>query len=354
MKIFRLASSSETLDYLEQALRFVLEKGEWKTVKKSKLMPIGVLKEYGVLEMFGENVNFSEDRCYLKLFYEVWSGEYNGYGVGKPKNVPVYRGFIEGIRQTPWPKTEEENTHKDKYGPFSKLVDLSSPERVGMSELGRLESLVGKPIDVANAVKALIDKWGDDNDFEVEDVTVPSPPSEALVHADKKYAIVRTAANLRKSSRWGLAGAGVLYFCPFDNTVLLLKRSRQVEDAGLWGIPGGAVKGVEDWIEEDVEAPEYSEDELRDSAYSEVDEEIGHLPEHEKEQGFHTTVKDNFKYTTFLSVVNQQQKQSINNSITLNWESDDFSWFNVHSLPQNIHPGVVSAVQNLIQESIKV
>jgi len=161
--------------------------------------------------------------------------------------------------------------------------------------------------------------------------------------------MVRIASRLkRKSSRWGLAGSGVLYYCPYDKTVLLLKRSDQVEDPGIWGIAGGAVKGTEDFYDDDIEAPDFSEEDLRSSAYTEVDEEMGHVPEYEKEEGSHTTVNNNFKYTTFLAIVNKQQKNDINEKINLNWESNDYQWYNINRLPKDIHPGVISAIQNLI------
>ena len=161
---------------------------------------------------------------------------------------------------------------------------------------------------------------------------------------------------VRTAARWGLAGAGTLYYCPSDNTILLLERSKNVEDPGLWGIPGGAVKsgrtdvnGVEDeWYGNDKNAPEYSEDELRDAAYSETEEEMGHMPEYDREEGNYTTVNNNFPYTTFLYSVTPQQKQSISRNIKLNWESDNFGWFKVNILPENIHPGVITAVQQLI------
>jgi 8-oxo-dGTP pyrophosphatase MutT (NUDIX family) len=167
------------------------------------------------------------------------------------------------------------------------------------------------------------------------------------------------------SARWGLAGAGILYYCPSDNTILLLERSKDVEDPGLWGIPGGAVKsgkkdnmGREDeWCKEEDESPDYSEEELRDAAYSETYEEMGHLPEHDKEEGFQTTINNKFPYTTFLMTITPQQKINISRNIQLNWENDDFEWFRVDFLPENIHPGVASSINQLIlskQNSRKV
>ena len=158
----------------------------------------------------------------------------------------------------------------------------------------------------------------------------------------------------RIADRWGLAGSGILYFCPDDNTILLLHRSNKVEDPGLWGIPGGAVRSgrgnEEKYHEEDEEAPEYSEDELRETAFTETVEELGHLPEHNQEQSYHTTLTNNFPFTTFLVVVTLEQKNTISRKIQLNWENDDHDWFRVDFLPENIHPGVEIAIQQLINK----
>lgn len=163
--------------------------------------------------------------------------------------------------------------------------------------------------------------------------------------------LIKTASRFkRKSERWGLAGSGVLYYCPMDKTVLLLERSNEVESSGLWGIPGGAVKGTDGYYDDSQKAPEYSEEELRDSAFSEVAEEIGHIPEHDEEEGSHTEVKDNFPYTTFLYNVTPSQKQAISRQIRLNWESDSYEWFRIDFLPENIHPGVTIAINKLINK----
>jgi 8-oxo-dGTP pyrophosphatase MutT (NUDIX family) len=148
------------------------------------------------------------------------------------------------------------------------------------------------------------------------------------------------------AARWGLAGSGVLYYCPSDNTVLLLERSENVEDPGLWGIPGGAVGDGS--YSDDVDSPDFPEDVLRDRAFTEAEEELGHLPEHDREEGSHTVRNNKFPYTTFLAVVTPQQKMAISRNIQLNWESNDFQWFRADFLPENIHPGVVAAVNQLI------
>ena len=184
MKMYKMANSSETLDLLEGALKYVLDNDSFRTVRKTKLMAIGVLGEYGVLEVIVDNVKTDGDQVFLKAFYEIWTGEYGNYGVGMPKNIPVYRGFVEGKRIVPWSAEEEVGTHKDKYGNLNTLVDLMSPHTKGMSEIGDFNGLTGNAIDIANHIKSLISDWGSDDSFEIDDLDpVPSTPSKKdLVH----------------------------------------------------------------------------------------------------------------------------------------------------------------------------
>ena len=177
MKIYKVAKSTLTLDLLEKALIYVLETQEIKTIRKANLMPIGVLGEYGVIEIVAMNVKFPDDQVYIKVFYEVWTGEYSGHGVGKPKNVPVYRGFIEGKRNVPWgPEEEIGLSHEQRYGPFKAIVDNWHPERKEMLELGDFERVTGKAMDVAKTVKSIIDRWGNE-DSESETVSTPPTPT---------------------------------------------------------------------------------------------------------------------------------------------------------------------------------
>ena len=171
MKIYRIARSSIVLDMLEEALPLVIDKGEWKTLRKSKLMAGGYLDEYGVIELAASDIKFENDRYYIKIFYMIYN---DSRGKNIPLGVPVYRGFVEGFRETVWGKEEEVGTHKDIYGPFSKLVDLSHPDRKDMVRIGDFENFVGNYTDVANNIKATIDRWGNDSDFDVEEIS-PAP-----------------------------------------------------------------------------------------------------------------------------------------------------------------------------------
>lgn len=147
--------------------------------------------------------------------------------------------------------------------------------------------------------------------------------------------------------KWGTAGSGVLYYCQEDQTILLLKRSLDVLDPNMWGIPGGAVKGTEGFVDNLEKAPDFDEETLRSSADKEVEEEIGHLPDGPTLIKSVTIQFGSFKYTTFLMGVTLEQKNNITTNSQLNWESTKLEWFNLTNLPKNLHPGVKSAIEKL-------
>ena len=151
----------QVLDKLEEAVKFSFESVKWKTKKKTTLATREGLKEYGLLILLGNNVKFNNDSVFVKIFFEIFDGE-GPYGKKKPKNIPVYRGFVEGRRPTPWTIEEEIGTHKDIYGPFAKLVELDDG-RKNMVEIGNFENIIGNPINVSEYIKKCIDGWGEDD-----------------------------------------------------------------------------------------------------------------------------------------------------------------------------------------------
>ena len=44
-----------------------------------------------------------------------------------------------------------------------------------------------------------------------------------------------------RRSYWGRGGAGMMFVCSEDRTVLLLLRAEWVEQGGTWGVPGGGI-----------------------------------------------------------------------------------------------------------------
>jgi len=126
--------------------------------------------------------------------------------------------------------------------------------------------------------------------------------------------------------RWGKRAAGVLIERDDTGEVLLLLRSRDVMDPGVWGIPGGRVEPGEG----DLAA-----------AMMETEEEVGPLPKLEV-VGEHQAVSGGFTYITFHAVMVGRDAERF--TPTLNWESEDWGWFPVSTPPRSTHPGALDVL----------
>lgn len=128
---------------------------------------------------------------------------------------------------------------------------------------------------------------------------------------------------------WGDRAAGLL-IQRGDGRILLVLRSQDVLDPGVWGIPGGGIKPGQD---------------AEDGARRETYEELGELPSLK-------IVKKNvyksgeFQYTTFLAKVSEKDVRSW--QPVLNWENDEWGWFLVDDLPSPLHPNVRKAIRELL------
>lgn len=107
---------------------------------------------------------------------------------------------------------------------------------------------------------------------------------------------------------WGRQAAGALIFAVDTGRVLLLLRSEEVMEPGLWGIPGGRVEAGED---------------PRETALVETSEECGDTPglvvDFAPIDEWRASDGD-FVYYTFRASVPAEFVP------TLNWESDDYRW----------------------------
>lgn len=135
--------------------------------------------------------------------------------------------------------------------------------------------------------------------------------------------------------RWGKQGVGVLLTT--GSKILLMLRSSEVLDPGLWGIPGGAVR-----VDNRTREPE----DLHSAASNELWEESGlRLDPHElrKMQIGETIFRDgDFRYTTFIIKV---PPGFASRAVVLDWENDEAEWmeeFQVDELAELglLHPGV--------------
>ena len=154
-------------------------------------------------------------------------------------------------------------------------------------------------------------------------------------------------AFLQKAKRWGKAGSGILYICPADGTVFLQKRSKSVLEPGTWGVTGGAVKGTDGFHDSTtVEATDYSEKYLMDSARREVREELGIEPLDGEVVGKTVFEDDGFKYTTFIVAVSPAEKAKLREECKPSQEVDDADWFGLDNLPKPLHFGVKFTMDN--------
>lgn len=122
----------------------------------------------------------------------------------------------------------------------------------------------------------------------------------------------------------GQPSAGCLFFCPEDETVLLIRRSQQMSSPGTWDIPGGQAKDKDKNPEE--------------TAAREVTEEIGSIPENKKLIGKHhidNSGTEHADYIVFIYAINKSEKGSW--KIKLDKESDAKKWFKYNELPEETH-----------------
>ena len=148
---------------------------------------------------------------------------------------------------------------------------------------------------------------------------------------------VRLLRECARQVYWGSGGAGMLFVCRADGTLLLLLRSDAVSQPGTWGVAGGGIG--EDW----VRTPVPRESQVSDpgvfmaTALREAEEECGSLP-----PGFtsravvgSTTYEDcGFRYRTFICDVTLEQKEAWTPQLrSPDGETSEFKWFHVEDLP---------------------
>ncbi len=98
-------------------------------------------------------------------------------------------------------------------------------------------------------------------------------------------------------------------------------------DPGVWGIPGGRV--------EPNEAEEFA-------AISETEEELGKIPFVEFVD-LDILKSGEFEFFTFLTIARGDDVADW--EPTLNWENDDWGWFDGRALPGSIHPEVERVIR---------
>lgn len=141
----------------------------------------------------------------------------------------------------------------------------------------------------------------------------------------------------KRDEYWGRGGAGMMFTCSEDGTVLLLLRAAWVDQPGTWGIPGGGVE--EGWFQTPIEEPITDMSIFISAAVKEATEECGSLPPgfEPVEQIVGKTVYEDcgFQYITFIADITADQKESWSISLA-DGESADYVWVPL----QGVSPGV--------------
>jgi 8-oxo-dGTP pyrophosphatase MutT (NUDIX family) len=118
----------------------------------------------------------------------------------------------------------------------------------------------------------------------------------------------------------GQSGAGIIAICKKTKRVFLCQRSEDVLEPGKWSFPGGKIDD-DDTNSWDAAVREFYEETLFG----------GPFRKHMLLEEF----KDkNFSYMTYVAYVDREFDPD------LNWESDDFGWFDINEFPSNIHFGL--------------
>jgi len=149
---------------------------------------------------------------------------------------------------------------------------------------------------------------------------------------------------------WGAKGAGCLFLCREDQTILLFQRSMDVEQPGTWGITGGAVKTEEledEFYQTTDEELEIEEEHYESTAVDETMEETGSFP-NGGEQLLSFDFKDgSFTFRTHVFDLTLEEKNEWTPQIVLNWENDSFQWFPINGLPSNLHFGIITKIEDV-------
>lgn len=131
---------------------------------------------------------------------------------------------------------------------------------------------------------------------------------------------------LKEVSYWGTAGAGAVLYCDKTKRVLILLRSKTVDQGGTWTIvTGGAIDSNENPL---------------NAAKREVFEELQYRGPIKKTKliNIFSDIDDltgnEFKYYTFKFIVPEEFKPRFN------WENDDYFWWDGRErIPGRLHFG---------------
>lgn len=147
--------------------------------------------------------------------------------------------------------------------------------------------------------------------------------SDTLAKSAQRAEGGETSRDEHGNFKWGKRAAGLL-IRRGDGRVLLTLRAADVEDPGVWGVPGGRVEpGESEW----------------EGALHESEEELGSLPPL-RQIGERVYRSGGFTYTTFIVEMDEADAEAFDPE--LNWESTAWDWWDPLDPPSPLHPGVAA------------
>ncbi len=142
---------------------------------------------------------------------------------------------------------------------------------------------------------------------------------EYSIQGSDKSVLKKVANNIDTAN-----GACVLFYCPDDKSILLLKRSSEVNEPGTWGLPGGHLQKGEFPAQ---------------GAIRELYEELGFVPSPDDIiSSGHIEMSGTGKCVIFVTAITGSAKKDWDEKIKLNWEHEDYKWFETSNIPNNLHP----------------
>ncbi len=144
-------------------------------------------------------------------------------------------------------------------------------------------------------------------------------------------------SNCKRDEYWGQGGAGMMFICSEDDTVLLLLRASWVDQPNTWGVAGGGVG--EGWNETPMQ-PLTNDAVFLNTAKKEAKEECGSLPPNFSTSQIvdKTEYEDcGFRYLTFIADITLEQKAKWKLEAN-DGETAEFLWVNKSSLSASSRP----------------
>lgn len=124
--------------------------------------------------------------------------------------------------------------------------------------------------------------------------------------------------------------AGFIFYCYDDNTIFMMKRSPNTSNPNVWSLPGGHMDEGETPLQ---------------AAIRECKEETGKVPKHK--------VIDSLLQGNYMNYIAGIKKEDKDNwDPKLDWENVEYKWFDIDSLPDELHPGFVRTLRQIVTDKV--